>query len=348
MTLEKGVRNRITAVEADAIYRHSEAGTTNTSHVTRRTVAQVWAELNGGPTANVLRFTRALIAAAVPDIVDVQGGRLVLHQPAPTTRTYILTWNPQQWNWDDLDEVLARALRGETIQRSWATGNTKRIRKGDRLYLLKQGPLPRGIMASGRATSDVDQGPHYDAARADAGDMANYVQLDVERIVEPEAVMAVENITHGALASIHWAMPASGIELPAEAGAELDALWRSFVPPRPGASSANELTPGLQYVEGATQVVTVNRYERSPEARKACIDHWGTSCSVCEMSFAARYGELGAGFINVHHLDPLGASDGEHVVDPVADLRPVCPNCHAMLHRRNPPMTIEELRRHLQ
>jgi len=33
----------------------------------------------------------------------------------------------------------------------------------------------------------------------------------------------------------------------------------------------------------------------------------------------------------------------EYEVDPINDLRPVCPNCHAMLHRKKPPLTIEEL-----
>lgn len=31
-------------------------------------------------------------------------------------------------------------------------------------------------------------------------------------------------------------------------------------------------------------------------------------------------------------------------IDPISDLRPVCPNCHAMLHKKNPPYTIDELR----
>jgi 5-methylcytosine-specific restriction protein A len=196
--------------------------------------------------------------------------------------------------------------------------------------------------------SDVEVDRHYDAARASAGDRANYVDLEIERIVAPDAAMVVETIAHGPLALIHWAMPASGMELSAEAVVALDALWLAYAPPRSLAAGPDELTPGLPYSEGVMQVITINRYERSPEARRACIEHWGTSCVVCDFSFALRYGTIGVGFIHVHHLDPLGASDGERLVDPVADLRPVCPNCHAMLHRRDPPMTIEELRRYIR
>lgn len=49
------------------------------------------------------------------------------------------------------------------------------------------------------------------------------------------------------------------------------------------------------------------------------------------------------GLIHVHHLKPLGEVGEGYLLDPVADLRPVCPNCHAMLHRRKPALGIDEL-----
>ncbi|NML28529.1 HNH endonuclease [Zoogloea dura] len=98
-----------------------------------------------------------------------------------------------------------------------------------------------------------------------------------------------------------------------------------------------------EHLEGATKQVVVNAYERNPKARAACIKHYGATCSVCQFDFRARYGPIGKGFIHVHHLKPIAKQSGEHAVDPIADLRPVCPNCHAMLHISDPPLTIEEL-----
>ena len=101
-----------------------------------------------------------------------------------------------------------------------------------------------------------------------------------------------------------------------------------------------------RFTEGAVCRVVVNAYERSPAAREACIAHYGTTCFVCGFSFGATYGELGAGFIHVHHLRPLAEVGVEYTVDPIEDLRPVCANCHCMLHRHpDLPCTIEELRR---
>jgi hypothetical protein len=98
-----------------------------------------------------------------------------------------------------------------------------------------------------------------------------------------------------------------------------------------------------RYVEGATKKVFVNIYERRPEARIACIKHHGSNCSVCNFDFEVTYGEIGRGFIHVHHLHPIASMGSEYEIDPINDLRPVCPNCHAMLHRSDPPFSIDEL-----
>lgn len=97
------------------------------------------------------------------------------------------------------------------------------------------------------------------------------------------------------------------------------------------------------YVEGATKKVYVNAYERNREARDTCLKHYGVKCIVCKFDFEEKYGPIGKSFIHVHHLKPISRQSGEHSVNPVTDLRPVCPNCHAMLHHSDPPYTIEEL-----
>jgi hypothetical protein len=97
-------------------------------------------------------------------------------------------------------------------------------------------------------------------------------------------------------------------------------------------------------VEGAVTRVMVNAYERNAEARRRCIEHHGTDCCICGFSFGAMYGEVANGYIHIHHLRPLSEINAKYVVDPVEDLRPVCPNCHAVLHRRVPAYSIEEVR----
>lgn len=96
--------------------------------------------------------------------------------------------------------------------------------------------------------------------------------------------------------------------------------------------------------EGARTTVEVNRYERNPVNRMRCISHYGTACWACDMSFERTYGEVGAGYIQVHHRVPVSMLGDSYKVDPIRDLVPLCSNCHSMAHRRNPPYQPDELR----
>lgn len=109
-----------------------------------------------------------------------------------------------------------------------------------------------------------------------------------------------------------------------------------------------EVPVGPVYNEGSVQRILINRYERDSRAREDCIRHYGTSCFLCGFDFVEIYGQVMAGFIHVHHLKLLSSVGADYTVDPVQDLRPVCPNCHAVLHRREPPYSLDEVRSFLQ
>ena len=107
---------------------------------------------------------------------------------------------------------------------------------------------------------------------------------------------------------------------------------------------ADELSEKGEYPEGAATRVTVNAYERSSKARLACLSHYGFKCAVCGLEFDNKYGDIGRGFMHVHHIIPLSKLGSGYKVNPINDLIPVCHNCHSMLHRKEPPYSIDELR----
>ena len=103
-----------------------------------------------------------------------------------------------------------------------------------------------------------------------------------------------------------------------------------------------------EFRQGALKRRWVNAYERDDKARAACLAHHGAACQACGFDFAQAYGPFGAGFIHAHHLVPLAQIRQSYKVDPIRDLIPLCPNCHAMIHRgaasAREAMTLEDLR----
>lgn len=98
-------------------------------------------------------------------------------------------------------------------------------------------------------------------------------------------------------------------------------------------------------IEGAVKTVTVNAYERSRKARDRCIEVHGARCAACDLDFGLTYGPEFVGFIHIHHRRPLSEVQAEYEVDPVHDLQPVCPNCHAIIHHGGKLRTVEDVRR---
>jgi 5-methylcytosine-specific restriction protein A len=98
------------------------------------------------------------------------------------------------------------------------------------------------------------------------------------------------------------------------------------------------------FTEGNVSTITVNKYERNTKARNACIAHHGIICKACNLDFEKVYGELGKGFIHVHHTKPLHTIKFEYIVDPINDLLPLCPNCHAMIHKGKELISVDQLK----
>jgi len=116
---------------------------------------------------------------------------------------------------------------------------------------------------------------------------------------------------------------------------------------RLGYQLPQELDSEKRYVEGAAKSIEVNTYERNGDARNKCIKHHGHRCSVCNFDFKEFYGSIGDNFIEIHHIVPLSEIGREYVLDPIKDLIPVCPNCHAMIHRTWPALSVEQLREYI-
>lgn len=102
------------------------------------------------------------------------------------------------------------------------------------------------------------------------------------------------------------------------------------------ASKQKEALEGETY---RTEAIFRSRNQTLIQAKKANSDY---RCEVCGFGFEETYGVIGREYVVAHHLKPIAAGPSKTTLD---DIALVCANCHAMIHTKNPPISIEDLRK---
>ncbi len=260
-------------------------------------------------------------------------------------RSFLHTWNPtRRGSWKRFRADLARFERKGALDLTWSCGSRRDLPVGSRVFLMRLGgaePSLKGLIGRGLSTGSPFRGEHWSAERR--GQTALYVQLRLDDLSETPRLSLVR--LQQLSPSFGWTPQASGVEIPPDIADVLESEWNV-------AASASripeELSAEEALIEGAARTVRVNAWERSHEARRVCLRHHGTRCAGCGVDLEAVYGSIAKGFVHVHHVVPLARIGKAYVVDPVKDLVPVCPTCHAVIHLASPPLTVEAIRERLE
>lgn len=263
---------------------------------------------------------------------------------ATKQNAFLFVWNPNKWNWNTLDEKIELMQKGNSAIEKWSCTSHKQVKIGDRAFLAIAGIEPRGIFASGFIVSEPFLSKHWSGT-----DKEVYrVLIEFDTLINPlnDSILTLDKLNNKKLLNQQWTPQSSGISIKHEIIDELESIWFKFL------SENNYLVQLTEksnddfqntFSEGKVNQIIQTRYERNPFARKACLVHYGYSCTVCSFNFEEQYGEIGKKYIHVHHLNQISNIGKAYEIDPIKDLRPVCPNCHSMLHRKNPALTIEVL-----
>ena len=149
-------------------------------------------------------------------------------------RTYLLTWSPQKWPWQDLARRVREIKQQGFATMDWSCGNNKSIAQGDRLFLLRQGAEPRGLVGAGRAASVPYAAIHWRAEKARLGRKTMYVRVRWETLLNPEteAIFPREWLGQGLLSKVNWNTQISGITIHREAADVLERRWAAFLADR--------------------------------------------------------------------------------------------------------------------
>ena len=134
-------------------------------------------------------------------------------------------WNPTIWQWDNLEDDLAKLRRDRRLSFDWSCGATKSIKKGDRIFLVRLGVPPKGIVGSGFATSDV-----YQVSRRGQVPQ-NRVKFVFDHLFDPstDGLLDLDQLRTAPFQRQKWNPQGSGISIRPEVLKSLEARWAEFV-----------------------------------------------------------------------------------------------------------------------
>src|SRR5690242_10370136 len=132
--------------------------------------------------------------------------------------TYLLTWNPAEWHWKNLSHAIRQVRRTGFCFEPW-TCRSVSISPDDRVFLLRQGREPRGIVASGHALSERRWGRHHSVS----GKKSPYVEVRWDALFR-EPILPRPRLSQPDLARMHWNTQSSGISIPPRIAARLETL----------------------------------------------------------------------------------------------------------------------------
>lgn len=137
-------------------------------------------------------------------------------------RTFMLTWNPDQGRPSSLSEALdAVERRGRAWKSGWSTGVRKDLPIGSRVFLVRQGIDPRGVVAAGYTLSEPEPDPDRES-QSNFCDVAFTAVLDAELgHLVPLAELAMTSL----LVNVPWGIAGGGREFTVGEAAQLEALW---------------------------------------------------------------------------------------------------------------------------
>ena len=143
---------------------------------------------------------------------------------------YLLTWNPRRWDWHYLHQSIQTVKQNGFCLERWSCGVTKKIVVGDRVYLMRLGVDPRGIMAAGRVVREPFEAEHWDPAKRAKGIPALFIMAEFETILDPQrAIFHVGRLADAAYAGMNWTPQGSGVTIPDTIAAQLEKDWNAFV-----------------------------------------------------------------------------------------------------------------------
>lgn len=251
--------------------------------------------------------------------------------------TYLLVWNPKRKGWEELPDEASLVKDGEPQTMSWSCGVTKRIRRDDRVFLIKLGDEPRCIFGSGTVVKGSYEGKHWMEDKAKLGKKAWYIKAKFETLLDPnkDKILLRKQLDKAPLAGVNWSTQSSGITIPDEIAVKLEEVWAKLINTKKRhVSFIKQLLSEAEVIacdnfdfQKPTRKITsiFQRVIRDSAVGKTLKNLYEYNCQVCGCTIETQSGKR---YAEVHHLRPVGKPHNGKDGKPNTIV--VCPQHHAM------------------
>ena len=144
-------------------------------------------------------------------------------------KTWLVSWNQNNWQWEDYGEKCASTKKGQSFVESWACASSN-PKLGDEVFLIKLGDKPRGIIGHGTVVRESYEKDHYDPAKAAAGKKEKCIDVEYDRVQDYRTEQFIEQgLLQQKCPDQHWSPQGSGIEIKSVVIPVLKEMWQAVV-----------------------------------------------------------------------------------------------------------------------
>lgn len=202
--------------------------------------------------------------------------------------TYLLVWNPERYFWENFDDIVDTVVEKGFVDGQWSCGNTKRIVKGDRLFMMRVGSVDPGLIGSGTATSKPRSDDHWEADPSHPMRKALYIGIKWE-FLSSEALITRNELRAPPFSSVHWSSQISGISINQTVARSLEAEWAERMVPyrakRATKPAKMDATKFQKLLDLDSKYKAWHRREQSKIKRSLLGGAEAASCAFCGQDF---------------------------------------------------------------
>ena len=176
------------------------------------------------------------------------------------TKNWLLSWNPSKWTWDTLAFDRATTITGEKADNRWRCGSSK-PREGDRVFLMRTGTAPKGVVAVGKVTRAPYEAAHWDETRKEAGDTTRFIDVafDAIRDATSDPIVTLEELER-LESGQEWNPQSSGIEIKSKSARTLERLWKALSPITGSSAVTDEIAAVMKPTRPAGEALNLILY----------------------------------------------------------------------------------------